>query len=450
MRKPLFALLFLLLLTLLACSLFPAATAAPPAEDAIATAVAATLAADTSATSFVPPTEVPPTPSVEAPASPKAVYVLEGNVWLWQPGNPTFQLTTSGDARHLRISPDGQIVAFVRALDETTVEIWAVDIDGRNLRRLVSADDLARIPRPDEAVGTDIGQMEWVPGTHTLAYSTVPLFIGPGLMPANNLQLVDADTAAQRTFLEPGQGGRFAFSPDGTRVVVSTATQIDLLWLDGRAPRQQLLAYSPVMTYSEYTFVARPQWAPDGSHLLVFIPPSEALVTPAPSSAVWYLPADGSAARQLASFTTTALWGVGDNTPLFNPALTHLVYFSEEGETQSLHVAAVDGSSDEVYASAPQITFFGWAPAALQFVYAADENAPLLAQVAGASAPLINESTREVRDVTWLTDDIFLFTLSDCTVDGCNWQLNFKTPSNSGRLAVTTRVYAMPEISVSR
>ncbi len=448
MRNERLFLLAALALVLLACSVFPAPAATPPpAENAIATAVAGTLAAAPE----TPATAAPPSPTPAPTVAPQAAYVVDGDIWLWKPHERTFQLTSSSDARHVCLSPDGQIVAFVRALDKTVVEIWAVNTDGSNLRRLVSADDLARLPQPEEAVGIDIHQMAWIPHTHTLAYSTIPLFVGPGMMPNNDLRLVDADTLAQRTFLEAGQGGRFAFSPDGTRVVVSTASRIDLLWLDGRAPRQQLLAYPPVMTYSEYTFVARPQWASDGSHLLVFIPPSDAMATPTPASTVWYLPADGAPARQLGAFTTAVLWGVGDDTPLFDPTLTYLAYVAAVGENQALHIAAVDGSSDAVYASAPQIEFFGWAPSGLRFAYAMGENPPLLGQVGGVGVPLTDEGMRGVRSITWLTDEIFLFTLGNCTPGGCEWQLRFGAlHGESGLLAVTTSGYGAPEISVTR
>ena len=455
MRKPLIVLLFLLLLTLLACSLFPAATAVPSAEDAIATAVAATLAADAPAASSVPPTEAPPSPPVEPSAPPRAVYILEGNVWLWQPGNPTLQLTTTGDAAWVRLSSDGQIVALLRTIasdvDGAAEEIWLVNTDGSNLRRAVSAEDLARLPRPADAVDLGIAQMAWVPGTHTLAYATMSHFDGPGVALSNDLRLIDADTLAQRTFLEPGLGGRFVFSPDGTRVVVVLPTQIDLLWLDGSAPRRHLFTYPMVSTASEYPFIARPQWSPDGSYLLVFIPPIDPMaVTPQPST-VWRLPADGSSASQIAAFTTARYWGVSDPTPLFDLTLSYLAYMTEEGEEVSLHVAALDGSGDIVLASAPQISFFGWAPSGQRFTYALGDAPPLLAQVDGSTSPLTDEGLREVRRVTWVTDDVFLLGLGHCADGNCNWQLRFDTLSGSGGLlATSTNNYGTFNIDVSR
>ena len=463
MRKPLFALLFLLLLTLLACSLSPAATPAPSAEDAIATAVAATLAADTPATSATPPTEVSSTSSVEPPAPPRAVYVLEGNVWLWQPGDPTFQLTTSGDTEWVRLSSDGQLVALLRTVardvegtaEETWVEeIWVVNIDGSDLRCLVSAEDIARLLRPADAVDLNIAQMDWVPGTHTLAYATMTHFDGPGVMLSNDLRLIDVDTLTERTFLEPGLGGRFVFSPDGTRVAVVLPTQIDLLWLDGSTPRRHLLTYPMVSTASEFPFIARPQWSRDGSYLLVFIPPVDPLaVTPQPST-VWRLPVDGSPASQIAAFTTARYWGVSDPTPLFDPTLNYLAYMTEEGEEGeevSLHVAALDGSGDIVLASAPQISFFGWAPLGQRFTYAAGDAPPLLVRVDGSTSSLTDDGLREVRRVVWVTDDIFLLGLGHCATGGCNWQLRFDTLSSSGGLlATTTNNYGISSIDVTR
>ncbi len=424
---------------LLACGLWGPTATEVPSEDVVATWVAATLQAHATASPAATPT---PTPAPTVQPRPQAAYLVDGNVWLWQPGSAARQLTTTGDVVALRLAPDGQTVALVRALDALTEEIWAVDADGTHLRRLVGAEDLARLPHPEEAEGLGIYAMDWVPGTHTLAFTTRLLLIGPGLVLNGDLYLVDADTLEQRPFLAAGEGGAFVFAPDGQRLVVITPTQVDLLWLDGRAPRQRLLTYEPVLTYSEYAYLVAPQWASDGSYLLTVVPPADPMQQPTPPSTVWRLPTDGSAAVPLAQIATGPFWFPQADTPIFDPSLTYMVYLSQSGDLWSLHWATPDGGRDTVVATAPQVTFFGWAPTGGRFVYALEQNPPLLGQIEGPPVPLTDEGMDRVQEVAWVTDDTFLFVrrLAD------QWGLYAATLGGENRLIATAT--DLPQVDV--
>ncbi len=423
-------------LALMACSLLPPAT---PAPSAVATLVAATLQPPATAVPTAPATATPATPP-----PPRAAHLLEGNACLWEPGRAPRPLTTTGDATALRFSPDGRLLAVVRALGETAQEIWVLDLDGGDFRPLVNAEALARLPRPQGTDGLGIYTLAWVPGTHILAYTTHALFAGPGLVTSDDLQMVNADTLAQRTFLAPGEGGRFTFSPDGQRVAISSASQVDLLWLDGRAPRQRVLTYEPVLTYSEYQYQVAPQWAPDGSYLLVLVPPADPLAKPTPPSRVWRLPTDGTPATPLAEIPAAAFWFAQPNLPLFDPTLTHLAYLSQEGDLWSLHIATPQGDEEASTAPATEVSFLGWAPSAERFVYALEEGPPQIQSPGGEPQPLTPPEIREVRSVAWVTEDTFLLSRGEWD----NWEVYAGTLGSETHLVVSATAGPPPQIEV--
>ncbi len=449
-------------LALVSCGLFSSAQTTPPPENgAVATSVAATMqalqhptvAAPSATPSLVAAATATPLPSPTSTPlpqpEPQAVYIMEGNVWRWQPGSAPQQLTNTHDGVSPRLSPDGQLVALTRGADDAQQEIWVVDINGQNLRRLVGADDLAHLPRPQGIGEVEIYTLAWVPGTHEVAYNTLVRFAGPGLVTSDDLHLVNADTLVKQTLLPAGEGGQFVFSPDGQRVAVSTPTHVDLLWLDGRAPRQRVLSYEQVMTYSEYLYAVAPQWAPDGSYLLVLVPPADPLVAPSQPSTVWRLPADGSAASLLAELPADPFWFSSMQEPVFNASLTALVYLGQEGDGQTLHVTTPDGREDVIEVAAPQLIFLGWSPAGDAFAYAMGQagknGSPLLWQTDVPPTMLVNREMPNVQEVAWITDEHFLISQGMWG----DWELFAGTRTGEVTLLVSGTRGALPRIDTS-
>jgi hypothetical protein len=430
--KRILILLVVVLLVGLACTFSPAAAPGGPSQDAVATSVAGTLAAGQ------PP--IPPAQPVEAPAAPTLTPVVEVpqvlqiaytdstyNLWLWKEGAAPAPLAGTGDVFSVLISDDGTLAAFVRSSNGTNASLWVVNMDGTNSRPLVSAENLLALGKnpaafpenptmANDIIGVNFYGLQWIPQTHTLAFSSQPYFEGPGLFINNDLQLVNADTGEQSTLLAPGQGGAATYSPDGSKLVVVTPQRISLLNRDG-SNRFEVLTYPQVITYSEYQYYVEPQWAPDSGSLLVAIPPADPLAQPPQATTIYRIPVDGSPAAAVSSVVATFL-----NNIKFSPDMTKMAYTVEaglpEGNQRTLHIANVDGSNDAAYHTGVMVTVDGWSPDSTRFVFSiGDSRSRYLGQIGVGFVPLA-ESIGGVLDATWIGPArIFLLVDSGSGVD---------------------------------
>lgn len=406
--------LLLPVLSLLVLTLACALPSTPEPSDAIATHVAQTLSAVEGEPSSTPepdqPTDVPataepPTPT-PTPIPLHIVYVSDGNVYLWIEGGSPTPVTSTGDAEDIKISDDGQVIAFARQVDDTHEELWAVNSDGTNLRNLVNAADFDAMATDPDALTTNLAEFDWVPGTHTLAFNIHPVYMGPGYFIYNDLRLVDADTAAQTLLLPDGQGGRFHYSPDGSKLAVVTSEQVSILDADG-TNRHDVLTYPIVLTYSEYIFYPQPVWMPDGSALRIVIPPHDSLADPRPPSAVWHIPADGSAPTKLLDVVTIPFFV---DIPALSPDAQKIAYLQAvtpgDDMNRELHLANADGSEDTMYDTG-NIRFEAWSPSVDHFIYSQNGENPKVGQLGTSPAPIGGAS--QIRDVTWIRDNEYLY-----------------------------------------
>ncbi len=340
----------------------------------------------------------------------KVVYVQDGDLWLWTGGGAR-RISFLGQAYSPTISPDGALVAFLRPADEFHVELWAVNMDGANERRLVSIADLDAIGagvRDPNATAILPRRFAWLQGGHGLAFDTQQVFAGPGQNLLEDLHWVDADTGVIKTLFLPGQGGEFAFSPDGARVALSRTDKLLLAALDGSQPGL-LMSYTPVVTYSEYHYYARPVWSPDSSFLRVAIPPADPLATPPQPTSLWRLPVDGSQPRQEGAVTTVPF----QETPLvYSPDLNRIAYLRVAGEPaenrRELHLATYDGQGDFVYAAGPLLRFFGWSPDGKYLAYGLGEMQELWIGAVDAAPQSYSGAQFGAADLTWANAERFV------------------------------------------
>jgi hypothetical protein len=414
-------LLTFLLLAITACDLLPSPDTGfdPGLEDSISTSVAATIAAeegqavepDTSpelVATGVPellPTDTPE-PLILTPITLKTAYIKDGNVYYWEEGTPPLMLTSGGDASGVRLSDDGNVVAFTAGPDWYHQELWAINSDGTNLRQLVDQATLDSYITMRTALSARIYRFSFKPGTHQVAFTTQLTFEGPGLFLNDDLRIVDADSTALTTILAPGNGGNFFYSPDGTKIGLSTATQIFVVNADGTG-RIDLLAFPASITYSEYQYYPPLAWTGDGSAIRVVVPPEDPLALTPEVSRIWHLPADGSPPMTLMSMVTVPF--PLDNTKL-SPNTDRVAYrvvvTTGDPPIQDLHVSNADGSGDTVYVTGP-IAFFGWATDGVYFIYTDADPNPKIGQYGGGSIPLASVTT--LIDVTWVSPNRFLY-----------------------------------------
>ena len=322
------------------------------------------------------------------------VYTKDGNLWRWQAGE-TQQLTNTGDAYNPSLSPDGRTVAFLRPAGNFHTELWAIDLDGSNERRLVSIADLDAIGggvRDASAMAINPYHYAWVPGGRSLAFNTQQVFDGPGLSLLDDLNLVDADSGEITNLLLAGWGGEFVYSPDGGQVAISKPDSIILANADGSNYRE-VLRYELVLTYSEYRFYAAPLWSPEGDFLRVVIPPVESLAQPAQPSALWKIPADGGEPTQEGSVLAVPFF---DQPVRYSPELERLAFLREIGEPsenrRELVLSTYDGNGQWTYASGPLMHFESWSPDGRRFAYVlGDEQEAWFGSLEEAPEPMEGE-----------------------------------------------------------
>lgn len=435
--------ILMILAVSLACTI-PGSDASSPEEIAkqIEEAAAATLTA--LAPSEAPPTEAPadpapptdtPEPEATATATPEPVGPAElrlvyndtnGHLWVWSEGSTPLQIISTGDVSDVRISSDGEWIAFVRRTSGgADVSLWSVRFNGSEERLLVSHADFNAMPlhpetSSDYVLSIEPFQIEFIPGTHTLAFNTYPTFEGPGFFDNKDLWLVDVETGIRSNLLAAGQAGHFYYSPDGSQIALVTPEDVSLINADGSNRRASILTYPMVYTYSEYAYHAAPVWSPDSAFLRVIIPPQDSLGDPSALGQIYQIPTDGTPAALLGNLALGPL-----RHGNFSPDLNKIAYMQQVGaavdNTWSINFANYDGSASSEFARG-QINFLTWAPDSSHFAF--DQYSPrsiVLGQAGIVGSTLVdaNPST----DLTWVDGNRYFFFYQTAP----EWQLRLGT-----------------------
>jgi hypothetical protein len=424
-----FFILTSLILVTLACSLFPSRA---PKGDLVATSVAGTLAVSGDIplvelketpppeTGETPP-ELAPTDNGESFVAPtttlQIAYVVGGNVHFWEEGGVGIQLTDTGDVLDVIISDDSRVAVFTTRVDEYTEELWAVNTDGSDLRHLVGEDDFAMMVTHQDAIGAVPYQIDFVPGTHRIAFNTRLLFEGPGLLLQDDLWMVDVDDPGiPKSILPLGQGGAFSYSRDGRKIALVRPDQISIFDSAG-STRIDLHSFPTVITYSEYQYYPPVSWTLDSSALRAIIPPPDPLAEPASTTQVLHLQADGSESRLLANFEMVPFFS---NEAALSPDTNRLAYvapgFSGDPYSGILRIVNADGTENVEY-DGGQIQFLGWSPDNRRFIYTVNDS-PNIGEVGSHAVPL--HGITFMRNVSWIDPSRYLY----LNRDGTSWELN--------------------------
>lgn len=378
-RLALLVSLFALLVGTLACNLLSPRRPTPAVTpDAVATSVEATVKARLGE---APPAAATaqPTPTLEPTAAPAAVPLTAayldsaGSLWVWREGQSPRRLAVSAQVSSLRLSPDGQKLAFsALGKSERSETLGTIPVAGGAAKIFVSDVDFANMVKGIAGASAGgPGMFDWTPDSARVAFVSRAVFDGPGFLLSDDLWVGDPTTAELRKLLPAGQGGQFAYSPDGRQVALVTPTEIALANADG-SERRTLLDYKAVVTYSEYNYYAAPVWSPDSRYLLVAIPPDDPMAEPARPTAVWKLPIDGSTAQKLCEIQVSFLAPVS-----FSPDLQRMMYVAAKiaggaSPLDELHIARVDGSADSVVL-AGRLSAENWSPDSSHFVFSQDD-----------------------------------------------------------------------------
>lgn len=393
-----FALVSLLLLAALACSLpiFDSPVGGDSTPD-VATVVAATLTA-VSAAPTPEPSETPAVPASSAAALTVA-YAREGNLLLWREGEAPRALTTTGQDESPRISDDGQVVAFLR-----NGELYSIRADGSGERPLVNRAYLDSF-RATGMLDVRVRQFGFVPGSHEVFFSLYAETDGYP-MPLADLQRVNADGGAPSVVLAAGQGeGQWTFSPDGRLFALAQGNQIRVLNRDGSGDRI-VFTFEFVSTYSEWTYYPQVVWREDSAGFYTVIPASAALESPSQPTRYYYVPlAEGSPA-QLAEFVAAPVW---ESFALMAPNGLSVAYIRPEGSAQSLHVIDLS-TADRAIQTDSNLFIVNWNPDSLHVVFY-NPNTPydVYLQAFGEPPLPLNDGVGALEGLRWVTEGRFLF-----------------------------------------
>jgi hypothetical protein len=343
----------------------------------------------------------------------QVVFTKEGDVWRWQEGGEAMRLTWLGDVRWLAVSDDSLVIAFVRGLDEIaftrgleeyrTPELWAVNSDGRNVRQLLSADDLKAMAGDDpQILRLTFHGLKWVPGQHILAFDLFSLYDG---QPCDAIWLVNADTGERRVLLPPGKAGKFVYSPDGRQIALITSTAISLVNANGSNQWANLVTYPAVgLGHSAY----RPAvwWATNSRSLRTVVPVTKDFKE-VMTLAIWHIPADGRPPTQLGTVEASGF------SPGLSPDLGYIAFWRPDAprsNRRNLYLAHANGTGEVIYHTAHLLEFLGWAPDSEHFVFwEFGEWLPQLGHLCGSFAPLTDTPTASIH---WIDTSRFLFVSS--------------------------------------
>ncbi len=423
---------FTVVFTLLSSACVPLSevnpTQAAVDPNAVATIVAGTLASVVGSSEITPTT---PTSELRVVYADNTNGFRGGNLWIVENQSPPRQLTSSGLDTSPFLSSDGKLVAFARTVDPniSTVELWAINTDGSHERSLVTSEWLLNVKPGEE---TTPFKVDWVPGTHLLAFNTRTASEFPGLVSHDNLYVIDADRGELSTILPPGSGAAgFYYSPDGTKIALSSGRGIGLVNADGTGLKELVPHQAPGL--GEGSYFAPIDWSPDGTYM-------RALLTsggfPGPiSGELWHFPADGSPANLLASLPADIIL----NSPeirFYAPDLQHIAFVRSVGEPgafgRELHIADGNGSGDSLYISTPSLQWWGWAVDSRRFVYE-DADVAYLGEIGASPRPLFTDAT-EIRWPKWTDHDQIVFLVGTAGA----WQLRLGTPGGSSTVIATS------------
>ncbi|MHB8088594.1 MAG: TolB-like translocation protein [Anaerolineaceae bacterium] len=413
--------LLVLALVSLACGIsIPSGTTIDNAATAVAGTVNALAGTAESLITVIPhdltvtPDDALPTlpPLVEAAPLRVSFAAPDGSLYTWTEGMATaVQLVGPSGICCSFVSPDGTLIAFTRYTDYQFVALEVINSDGSNRRTLLDAAAMNALPRPDGSVGSEAGQIVWVPNSHVLAMNTRTVYEGPGLAFSENLYLINTDTNMLTTLLSTGSSSwKFFYSPDASKIAVSLPTQVDMYNADGSVLKLHEIYYDFVNTASEYAWVASPVWSADSLNLAAGVPPANPWDEVPDDSRVYRFAADGLSGE--ISFQTQMPFLEGGSVA-FAPDHSKFLYFTRFGvpadNTYTLNIGFFDGTPNVAYTNGGFPENPVWSADNTHFFYAIGSggtNTPYIGQV--GAAPAVIADYTNAGQIQWLDANRYL------------------------------------------
>lgn len=357
-----------------------------------------------------------PTPTVAPQVQPVRVSFVDSarNLYVWADGTPApIQLVNSGDVSESYDSPDGSLIAFTRGSSGLSDELDVINADGSNQRVLITQAAFAAMPRPADSSGLVPYKICWIPNSQRLAMSVRITFEGPGLQVGDTLYTVDAENGTVSALINPGQNFNFSFSPDGLWLMITRPTGIDLYTAAGTLVAANVVSHEFVNTASEYAWTASPSWQSDSSNFAVVIPPKEPWVDNPGVSAVWKVSTAGIATNMYSGTMSFFPAGISG----FTADLTRMAFITRLGapadNNWSLHVANINGSTDNIVDSGYINQLPVWSPDGSSYIYSKLIGSISQAYlVQGGSSPVLLGEITSLIEIRWIDNTRYIVSSS--------------------------------------
>jgi len=262
-------------------------------------------------------------------------YLAGGNAWIMEGSTANRRIIVSSgdlDGRIFALSPNGEYLIFTRKsrkpANEEINTLWAV--------RTKNLD-----PKPIYLQASNVVHFAaWIPGTNSVAYSTVePRSTSPGWQANNDLYRVSITGGGPRKLLDANSGGvygwwgmSFAYSADG-RLAYARPDEIGLVDQDG-GYLKPLLDITPLNTHSDWAWIPPIIWGADGKSLF--------FVTHAPAPAPITSEESPFFDLSATSFSNEATVSIIDSAGMFAyPSVSHVKSDGKEKSYQIAYLQAI-------------------------------------------------------------------------------------------------------------
>mgnify|MGYP001818547919 CR=1 FL=1 len=314
------------------------------------------------------------------------------------------QLADVDNVQSLTISPDGRRVAFVSATSEINT-LFVVNIDGQDLRKLLSSPDLPLEVGQDNSNSVVlIDHIDWLPDSQLVAFNTIAKdLVRPAHVSQEDLWTVTIDGQLKQLFPSGKGGGAYAFTANN-KVLLSRTDNIARADIDG-TNEEIILRFEAINTASEAVFYPRPQPAAEGN-AYTFIPAAQP-EQPKAWTTLWHIPALGQA-RQLGVLTGVSLFD-----PIqWSPEGSHIAFLQQSVEQDLASMSRVmiadeKGIDADPYAGGDGLDFHAWSSDGTKFIYSGDGfyavgrlNAPPVQTILNAS--------QQVGGAQWVSAETFI------------------------------------------
>jgi dipeptidyl aminopeptidase/acylaminoacyl peptidase len=200
------------------------------------------------------------------------VFLKDGDLYFQDGNSSPVKLTHVGErADNPKLSDDNQKVVFSR--DDGNA--YSINTDGTQEQTIITKITDAWLF--DLKQGMNKGIVGFVPGTHQLLFETAACESQEFLSPCSaSIFLVDTDTGTEKKLGDFGlsiqqnrKNRNVGVSPDGKMLAVVTINGMDILTIDGKVVRHNILPYKPS---TEVVLFPSLFWLPDSSGLIVALP----------------------------------------------------------------------------------------------------------------------------------------------------------------------------------